>query len=254
MDTDALEQAGKITPTAEVADHRDVATNSSGDKRSITNRFRAALDRRRVHNVNLQPAEKAARSTAWATWAIAVLSLATIVVGVLQYITFGKQLMVMQGQLDAMLRDQEPHIVLGAASPPYFNLMEGSQDTGYVHWNVSYIDNGKGSALDVSINTFMALDQGQFERPNSSLRSDPVVTDEVSLGTFNFLTISSSSPIPKTRFDNLIKKDHGIEVLVEASYHGDIGKLYLATTCLSYNPNTTISHLSAVECQKRKTK
>ncbi|WP_315706616.1 MULTISPECIES: hypothetical protein [unclassified Bradyrhizobium] len=228
------------------------ATNSSADKRSIMDRVRAALDRRRVYHANLQPAEKAARSTARATWAIALLSLVTIVVGVLQYITFGKQLTVMQGQLDAMLRDQEPHIVLGTASPPYFNLMEGSQDTGYVHWNVSYIDNGKGSALDVLINTFMSLDQGQFERPSSNLRSDPVVADEVSVGTFNFLTISSSSPIPKARFDSLFRKDHGIEVLVEATYHGDIGKRYLATICLSYNPNTTISHLSAAECQKRK--
>lgn len=46
--------------------------------------------------------EHAANSTAWATWAIAFLTFVTIGVGISQYVTFDRQLTVMQEQLDEM--------------------------------------------------------------------------------------------------------------------------------------------------------
>lgn len=56
--------------------------------------------------------DRAAQSTARATWAIAFLTVVTIVVGVSQYFTFNRQLSVMQDQLKIMEADQRPWISL----------------------------------------------------------------------------------------------------------------------------------------------
>lgn len=55
-------------------------------------------------------ADRAATSTARATWAIAFLTVVTIGVGVSQYVIFSRQLTVMQGQLNAMDADQRPWV------------------------------------------------------------------------------------------------------------------------------------------------
>lgn len=69
-------------------------------------------------------ADRAANSLAWATWVIAILTLAILVAGVAQYLTFDKQLTVMQGQLDA---EQEPIIWVGNnLGPPVSHTNRGS--------------------------------------------------------------------------------------------------------------------------------
>jgi hypothetical protein len=62
--------------------------------------FKSAAPKRKQES----PTDRAARSTARATWAIAVLTLVTIAVGISQYVTFDRQLTVMQDQLDSMNR------------------------------------------------------------------------------------------------------------------------------------------------------
>jgi hypothetical protein len=66
-------------------------------------------------NENLTPADRAANSTARATWAIALLTVATILVGISQYLTFDHQLTVMQGQLDASVADQRAWLKISAS-------------------------------------------------------------------------------------------------------------------------------------------
>ena len=60
------------------------------------------LQRGRAKDDKHDSVEHAANSTAWATWAIAFLTFVTIGVGISQYITFNRQLTVMQSQLDEM--------------------------------------------------------------------------------------------------------------------------------------------------------
>jgi hypothetical protein len=66
------------------------------------------LQERRAKKKKQNPVDRAATSTARATWAIAVLTAVTIGVGWSQYRIFDRQLTVMQGQLDEMKQSFAP--------------------------------------------------------------------------------------------------------------------------------------------------
>jgi transposase-like protein len=70
--------------------------------------FKGYLEKRRAKKAKQNPVDRAATSTARATWAIAILTAVTIGVGWSQYRIFDRQLTVMRGQLDAMEADQRP--------------------------------------------------------------------------------------------------------------------------------------------------
>lgn len=68
------------------------------------------FEKRRADKAKESPPDKAARSTANATWVIAFLTLVMISVTISQYVIFSRQLNVMQGQLGAMEADRRPWI------------------------------------------------------------------------------------------------------------------------------------------------
>jgi hypothetical protein len=215
-------------------------------------KLRFALQRRRAEKAKLAPADRAALSTARATWAIAILTLVTIGVGVSQFVIFNRQLNVMSGQLDAMLRDEEPRIriLTELMRPPTFSLMKGSQDTGYAAWNVFFINAGKGSALKAKVNSYISLGDGPFIRSNAQVRADPFVTDEISPGGNGFFTIFSL-PIPKADFDSSVSKDHAISIYFTYDYSDDREHTYNLEVCMTQQANGTLGFLHAAECKKK---
>ncbi|MGC1777090.1 MAG: hypothetical protein WBB34_04035 [Xanthobacteraceae bacterium] len=73
-------------------------------------KIKRKLQERRAEKKKQGAADRAAHSTARATWAIAFFTLVTIAVGASQYVTFNRQLGVMQGQLDAMNAERRPWV------------------------------------------------------------------------------------------------------------------------------------------------
>ncbi len=108
-----LSTSGNGKRECSLADHKHSDGTESAHRQSIwacrlINKIRHRLDERRAQRKGENAADRAARSTARATWAIAILTAATIGVGISQYITFNRQLSVMHGQLDALEADQRP--------------------------------------------------------------------------------------------------------------------------------------------------
>jgi hypothetical protein len=77
----------------------------------------------------------------------------------------------MKGQLDVMLRDEEPHFVLTEKlAPPIFHpVVAGNDSLGVAAWNIPYINSGKSVARNITVNTYMSLDYAPFIRSNSLL-------------------------------------------------------------------------------------
>ena len=73
-------------------------------------KIKTYLEKRRAKEKEENASDRAARSTARATWAIAFLTIATIGVGISQYIIFGGQLDVMKRQTAMMESDGRPWV------------------------------------------------------------------------------------------------------------------------------------------------
>ncbi len=123
----------------------------------------------RANNEKLAPADRAANSTARATWAIAVLTVATIIVGVFQYHTFDHQLTVMQGQLDAAVADQRAWLKISAS--PISLTFNANSGAATVQYGLRVTNVGHSVAVGVRVevkaiaipfdNVFSALSQNQ---------------------------------------------------------------------------------------------
>lgn len=160
----------------------------------------------------------------------------------------GQQLTVMQGQLDAMMREQEPHILAKPAEPG-FQLAVSSADRGAITWTIEYENSGKGIANDITVNTYMRLESGPFIRSNPMLRPEPVRTDELLSGAQRFLTISS--PFTTTdQFAALKGKDLGISIFIEFLYSDTDGKHYITAYCMGRFANGAITNYLSADCRK----
>jgi hypothetical protein len=89
-------------------DHKKNETPSW--RRIIANLVETYADAQRTKDKKESAENRAVNWTAGATVAIAILTAVTIAVGISQYLIFDRQLTVMQGQLDAMERDELPYV------------------------------------------------------------------------------------------------------------------------------------------------
>jgi hypothetical protein len=101
--------------------------------RAIEN-IKGYFEKSRAEKQKKGPEDRAATSTARATWAIAFLTLATIGVGISQYVIFDHQLKVMQGQLDVMHADQRPWIYI---TPPEAGAPAMVDERGF-HFSIKF--------------------------------------------------------------------------------------------------------------------
>lgn len=114
-------------PIAGQDEERYLTDNDAGDGAKFTcahkkpnwilrciRKIKRYFQRRRAEKKKEDATDRAARSTANATWAIAFLTIVTICVGISQYVIFGRQLSVMQGQLNEMEASQRPWVSVEA--------------------------------------------------------------------------------------------------------------------------------------------
>jgi hypothetical protein len=207
-------------------------------------------EHRRAEKKKHAPADRAAISTARATWFIAVLTLVTAGAAISQYIIFDRQLKVMQGQLDIMLRDEEPKFtVTDKLAGPLFQPASAAGDVGYVSWSIPYINSGKGAAFNQTIDTYISLDYGPFVRSNAALRPEPIRADEISAGESHYFTINSQL-IRKDQFDVIRAKELAIAAFADFTYFDRLDRKYTFGWCMRLFANGAIAHPNASECRK----
>jgi hypothetical protein len=142
------------------------------------------------------------------------------------------QLQVMQSQLEAMQRDQEPRLMTLKLEGPTYISGPGNRDPGFISWKVAFTNSGKGAAIDVSINTYMSLDYAPFVRSNSSFRPEPIRREQIGPGESEGFAIVSR-PVTKAQFDALVVKDLAIEIFFEFVYQDVLQKQYIVPSCLA---------------------
>lgn len=125
-------------------------------------RIKRYLQDRRTKQEKENPQDRAARSTARATWAIAVLTAVTICVGVSQYIIFGRQ-------LDVMENDKRPWIKADVSIPAYVLTTEWEGSRG-INFPLKFLlrNFGQVPAVNVRIYQTVAVHPGNILREQLS--------------------------------------------------------------------------------------
>ncbi len=161
------------------------------------------------------------------------------------------QLEIMQGQLDLMTQDQEPHFLIakGKFEGPLFKKASDHPEFGVIGWNVPYINSGKGRATDVVVNSYFSVDGGAFVRSNSRVRNDPFQMDDVLPQGDGFFTVFSQFTT-EAEFNRLRAKDLGIAIFFEFAYSDRAAKHYTNAHCFALYANGAVANLISAECRK----
>lgn len=139
-------------------DQSRLSRNPNWITRSV-NKFHRYRHNRRADKDHKSAAERAARSTAWATWAIAALTIATIVVGWSQY-------RILSGQLDQMAATERPWVMLNDIQP---ESLSSDDEAGVSFWvKLSVRNVGHSPAQNVSV-TGELLMSDPTRRPDQAM-------------------------------------------------------------------------------------
>ena len=136
------------------------------------------------------------------------------------------QLTVMRGQLDAMERDQQPYVSIGAKviPPQIYN--------GRIEWAWEVTNFGKGEAKDVTVDAFIRIGaDGLFER--SPKQPGPGWIGDMETGRTNNGLVSTDSIYAPDDFDALKRTNFGIGLLLEIQYIGLNSERVRRSICLS---------------------
>jgi hypothetical protein len=188
----------------------------------------------------------------WVTLAGVIAVIAYTSVAAWQaYLTRG-QLNVMQGQLDAMERDQRPIVwITNNLAVPEFKLLPDNKT--HVVWNFEYTNYGKSFAYDVRVDQFMLLEPGPFKRSSGGKRA-AIGGDLPPGGTKSNWGSIVSEPIDRPDYERLLKIETGIVALLEFEYMDAIGKRYTAKICFGRLLTGAIINLSVELCENEKNK
>jgi hypothetical protein len=120
--------------------------------------IRRQLQRRRAKKMQENATDRAARSTARATWAIAILTAATIGVALSQYVIFGRQ-------LDVMENDKRPWIRVTLSLSKPVLLTEWSKQRGInVPLNFALKNYGQVPAININVSPSIIVHPGNPRR------------------------------------------------------------------------------------------
>jgi hypothetical protein len=161
------------------------------------------------------------------------------------------QMSTMQGQLDAMERDQRPDITLtDKVNQPYFLAVGGplgKVGLGELIWNWEFINLGKSRAIGLKIDEFIRLEDGPFKRTYGV--KGPGFSGDVSPGRTNFATISSG-PILEDYANSLLKKSFGVSFLMTFEYKDLLGNKYQTAVCVSRYESGAMPFLNPEDCKE----
>ena len=189
--------------------------------------------------------DRAARRTANATVWIAIFTFVTVCVAVSTYFVLNGQLKVMQRQLDAMERDQEPYVsIVDKIDPPTYVPIDNQ-----IRWDWHFTNSGKGTAHDLKIEHFISIDSGPFR--HSAQISGPVDVGEQASGKSNFMSTFSARDIDQGKSQILAAKDFGIRIFIKFDYADSLGKSYRTEVCIGRLANGVVAEVNHDECKKR---
>jgi F0F1-type ATP synthase membrane subunit c/vacuolar-type H+-ATPase subunit K len=191
---------------------------------------------------------KASKKTATATIWIAIAAVATFAAAIGQAIIFNHQLGVMQRQLDVMERDQMPYVAItGLTGLPEYR-------EGVIWWTYHYTNFGKGRAVSVKIFPYIKVGVGEQFKWEPGKDRKPGFVGDIQQGKDDFGTIKSG-PITQDYFNQLIKTDLSISLLLEFEYlteTGETGKSIRRADCLSRIASSSMGILNSEDCEKQK--
>jgi hypothetical protein len=191
--------------------------------------------------------DRSSRLTAYATVAMAAFTFVILIVGIFQYRAMNGQLSVMQGQLDAMERDQAPYMSIDDRTrAPQFRIFDG-----IIGWEWHVMNFGKGGAVDLSTDSFIRIGgDGRFKRSPGA--KGPAFLSEMPPGKDNFgVTVAES--VSQDDFNKLIAETYGISLLLEFKYFDITGtKPFQNAVCIGHIKGGGLAALKPAECQKSK--
>ena len=231
--------------------------------------IKAYFKKRRAEKSKEAPADRAGRQTATATWVIALSTVATLGVGISQYLVFSNQLTVMQGQLDEMKSSsvQTNKLVQAAADQaralidtariseaaleqaakefevtarPVVNIVsplevphfdDRDPERTYAAWTLHFLNSGRSPALRMAGEFKLTFPDPRFSRE--------------SLGTFEVVptagapiyTTIFSKPMSRESYDNFLKSDGGVVISGSLTYFDVYGNVYETAFCTARDAN-----------------
>jgi hypothetical protein len=178
---------------------------------------------------------------------VAYLTGGLVFVGIITAIIFGWQLHVMQGQLDAMERDQTPFMGLtDNLDPPHFR--NGGDGTGQIIWSWKYTNFGRGVAYKVTFDEFIKVGDGPYRRPFGWKKT--AFGGDMPPGKVNFSSAISDPGIQQSEYDRLMGIDNSIGVLIEFEYLDGGGQSHREFLCISHLALGATAFLNPADCKK----
>jgi hypothetical protein len=155
----------------------------------------------------------------------------------------------MQGQLDAMERDEQPNVwITDNLGLPQFRSSDGI--TGQIVWSWNYTNFGKGKPINLAVEHFMRLGAtAPFKHSFGATKAG--YGGEIPTNKTSFAT-TISGVIEKTQFDQLMATDFGISVLIEFSYSDAVEKPIKSAVCMARLITGAVAILDPRDCEKYK--
>ena len=227
-----------------------------GDKyKQIIAAINRVADEKHADNDESNPKERSKRCREIATIGAILFSACVALIAVFishkdsseQIVALSGQLKIMQGQLDAMERDQAPYVsVSDKWETPTFKSDDGK--IGRVAWNWRYSNYGKGRAIGLQTSMFMRIDGQPFKR--SAGDTGAAFVGDLPIGK-EYTATARSELISAADYQKLLSRNFGITLLIEFTYF-DGGKEIETAACGSRLVNGSIGIIEPKQCQKYK--
>jgi hypothetical protein len=162
---------------------------------------------------------------------------------------FSQQLVVMQGQLNSMERDQRARMSFTEPHTLPFLPHEGGKNTGHVTWSFYFTNMGKAEATDLVIDNYMKVGNQPFRR--SAGIAARVRAPEYDSGRKSFFSIISEQEFDDAQFNILKAQDGGIATLSVFSFTDVFGNRREASFCSLLLATGAVAVANADDCKKR---
>jgi hypothetical protein len=197
------------------------------------------------HQINERRIASWTARVGWFTAALVAVSIVTALI-------FQGQLNVMQGQLDAMKRDQAPYIYVVLENPgaPELKAVDRENSATRIIWMSVIANAGKGLAVNVIVDHFMRVGSAPFKLTGGA--TGPLFAGDMPVGANNHL-FTVSDDIDRAEYERLLGVPNGISLLLEFQYRDTAGGTYESAVCLGRSAIAQkVSLLNPDDCKKAK--
>ncbi len=179
---------------------------------------------------------------------LAIFTFVLICISVAQWGVLRGQQIVMQGQLDAMERDQRPFMWLSSENIPKPAFFQVPPLKGQIIWDYRLINFGKSYAHNVTFNNFIKVGNSKYRRSYGV--NGPNFGGDVPPNNPLVSTVISAPIISNDDYKALLGESGSISILVELQYSDEIGKIYTGAVCMSRLNLGAIALIDPATCEK----